>query len=177
MPLTKEQKAAAVQDISGKLDAVPALYLTDYKGLTVDQVNDLRRRFRDSGVEYKVVKNTLLRLAMEELGGYEGLFDHLHGPTAVALSAEPAAPARVIKDFTKDTKLELPELKAAFVDGAIFSADQIDALAALKSKDELIGDIIGLLLSPMTNVVGALQAPGSTLAAILQVLQEEQEEA
>ena len=93
MPLTKEQKAAAVEDITGKLDAAPALYLTDYKGLNVEQVNDLRNRFRDSGVEYKVVKNTLLRLAMENLGGYEELFDHLHGPThAVAPEPEHGRP-------------------------------------------------------------------------------------
>lgn len=176
MPLTKEQKAAAVEVITGKLEAAPALYLTDYKGLNVEQVNDLRRRFRDSGVEYKVVKNTLLRLAMENLGGYEELFDHLHGPTAMALSEEPAAPARVIKDYTQDTKLDLPALKAAYVDGAVYSGDQIDALAALKSKAELISDIIGLLLSPMTNVVGALQAPGSNLAAILEAIQSAEED-
>lgn len=172
MPLTKEQKAAAVDVITDKLDGTPALYLTDYKGLTVEQVNDLRRRFRDSGVEYKVVKNTLLRLAMERLGGYDDLYDHLNGPTAVALSEEPAAPARVIKKFTGDTKLEIPELKVAFIDGAVYDGDQIDVLASLKSKDELIGDILGLLTAPLTNVLGALQAPGTNLAAILKAIEE-----
>lgn len=172
MPLTREQKAAAVEGITGQVDAIPALYLTDYKGLTVDQINDLRRRFRASGVEYKVVKNTLLRRALEGLGGYEDLFDHLHGPTAMALSEEPAAPARVIKKFTRDTKLALPELKVAFIDGAVYGGDQIDALAALKSKNELLADIIGLLMAPMTNIIGALQAPGANLAAILETLQE-----
>jgi large subunit ribosomal protein L10 len=91
----------------------------------------------------------------------------------VALSDEPAAPARVIKQFTGDTRLELPGLKAAFVDGAVYSGDQIDALAALKSKDELLADIIGLLMAPITNVVGALQAPGANLIAILQTIQDE----
>ena len=175
MPLTKEQKAATVDDITGKLETANTLYLTDYKGLTVEQVNDLRRRFRASGVDYKVIKNTLLRLAMERLGGYDDLYDHLHDPTAVALSEEPAAPARVIKDFFKDANIELPALKVAYIDGALYGSDQLDTLASLKSKDELLGDILGLLLSPMTNVVSALQAQGSNLAAILQTIAEKEE--
>ena len=175
MPLTREQKATQVDEITGKLESATTLYLTDYKGLTVDQVNDLRRRFRASGVEYKVIKNTLLRLAMERLGGFDDLYDHLNGPTAVAMSEEPAAPARVIKEFTKARETELPALKVAYVDGALYAGDQLDMLASLKSKDELLGDILGLLLSPMTNVVSALQAQGTNLAAILQSIAEKDE--
>ena len=175
MPLTKEQKTAAVEAITGQLKVTPMVYLTDYKGLTVEQANDLRRRFRASGVEYKVVKNTLLRRAMEGLGGYDDLYDHLHGPTAVAFSEEPAAPARVIKKFTKDTRQDLPELKIAYIDGAIYEAGQLDALAALKSKNELVGDVIGLLMAPISNVVGALEAQGTNLAALLNTLLEEGE--
>ncbi len=170
MPLTREQKAAAVEQISGKLEQTPTLYLTDYKGLTVAQANELRRRFRDSGVEFKVIKNTLLRLAMERLGGYDALYEHLSGPTAVAFSEEPAAPARVIKGFLRDADTERPALKVAYVDGSVYLKDQLDVLAALKSKDELLADILGLLRSPMANVVGALQAPGTRLAAILETL-------
>ena len=175
MPLTKEQKTAAVEAITDQLEAAPMLYLTDYKGLTVEQANDLRRRFRDSGVEYKVVKNTLLRRAMEGLGGYDDLFDHLHGPTAVAFSEEPAAPARVIKSFTKDTRQDLPGLKVAYIDGAVYQAGQLDVLATLKSKNELIGDIVGLLMSPMSNVIGALEAQGTNLNALLQAISERAE--
>ncbi len=174
MPLTKEQKATAVEAITGQLEAAPMLYLTDYKGLNVEQANDLRRRFREAGVGYKVVKNTLLRLAMEGIGGYDELYDHLNGPTAVAFSEEPAAPARVIKTFTRDTKQELPELKVAYIDGDIYQADQLDVLASLKSKNELIGDIVGLLMAPITNVVGALQAQGTNLLAILQTISEKE---
>ncbi len=175
MPLTKEQKATAVEAITGQLEAAPMLYLTDYKGLNVEQANDLRRRFREAGVGYKVVKNTLLRLAMEGIGGYDELYDHLSGPTAIALSEEPAAPARVIKTFTQDTRQTLPELKVAYIDGDIYQADQLDVLASLKSKNELIGDIVGLLMAPITNVVGALQAPGSNLLAILQTISEKED--
>lgn len=170
MPLTKEQKTAVVEAITDQLEGALSLYLTDYKGLSVEQANDLRRRFRDSDVEYKVVKNTLLRLAMERLGGYDDLYDHLRGPTAVAFSEEPAAPARVIQSFTKDTRGELPALKVAYIDGAIYGADQLDVLAGLKSKNELIGDIVGLLMAPITNVIGALEAQGTTLVAILQTI-------
>ena len=109
MPLTKEQKATAVDAITGQLEAAPMLYLTDFKGLTVEQANDVRRRFRESGVAYKVVKNTLLRRAMEGLGGYDDLYDYLKGPTAVAFSEEPAAPARVISRIVREIMSALPQ--------------------------------------------------------------------
>lgn len=174
MPLTKTQKSTQVEQITGQLEGAATLYLTDYQGLSVDQVNELRDRFRKSGVDYKVIKNTLLRLAMERIGGYDELYDHLHGPTAVAFSEEPAAPARVIQDFIKDLKVERPELKAAFVDGAVYGSDQLDVLALLKSKEELVADIIGLLLSPMTNVVGALQAQGSNLVGAIKTIADKE---
>ncbi|GIV60464.1 50S ribosomal protein L10 [Rhodocaloribacter litoris] len=172
MALTREQKAVAVEALQEKLRATPTIYLTDYAGLTVEQANTLRNRFREAGVEFRVIKNTLLRLAMEKVGGYEELFDHLHGPTAVAFSEEPAAPARVIKRYLEETSLERPALKGAFVDGAVFHEDALEALAALKSKDELIGDILGLLLAPITNVVGGLQAQGGNLVGALKTIAE-----
>lgn len=175
MPLTREQKTEEVTVVTGRLQDNTAVYITDYKGLKVEEVNDLRQRFRESGVEYRVVKNTLLRRAMEDVGGYDDLFTHLHGPTAVAFSTEPAAAARVIKNFTEDTQLELPTLKVAYVDGAVFAGDQLDSLASLKSRDEIVGDIVGLLLSPISNIIGAVQAPGGTLVAILEAMQDKGE--
>ena len=175
MPLTRDQKSTAVEEISGKLEEATTVYLTDYMGLSVEQANDLRARFRKAGVEFKVVKNTLLRLAMERKGGYDELYEHLNGPTAVALSEEPAAPARVIRDFLKEAGTERPALKIAYIDGAVYGADQLETLASLKSKDELIGDVIGLLLSPMTNVVGALQAQGSNLVGAIKTIAEKEE--
>jgi large subunit ribosomal protein L10 len=175
MPLTKAQKAVALDEITAKIDETPALYFTNYSGLTVEQVSELRRRFREANVEFKVLKNTLVRLSMERLGGYEDMFEHLHGPTAIAFSEEPAAPARVLKDFLKDQNLEIPEFKGAYVDGAVFGAGSLEALSSLKSKDELIGDVIGLLLSPMTNVVGALQAQGSNLVGAIKTIAEREE--
>ena len=176
MPMTKDQKTAAVEAITGRIEGTPAVYLTNYSGLTVAQANELRGRFREAGVEFKVLKNTLVRLAMERLGGYDDLFEHLNGPTAVAFSDEPAAPARVIKKFLDDNKdVERPELKAAYIDGAFYGAGTLDVLAALKSKDELVGDIIGLLLSPATNIVGALQAQGQNLVGAIKTISEREE--
>lgn len=175
MPLTKEQKAVVVDEIAGRLEGNSSVYVTDYKGLTVEQANELRTRFREAGVEFAVVKNTLLKLAMDRLGGYDALFEHLSGPTAVALSADPSAPARVIKKFVQDLSTERPELKAAFIEGALYGSDQLDVLASLKSKDELIADIIGLLLSPIANVLGAVQAPGQTLVGALKTIAEKGE--
>jgi large subunit ribosomal protein L10 len=172
MPMTKDQKTVAVEEISEKLNGVSTLYLTNHSGLTVAQVNDLRNRFRTAGIEYRVLKNTLVRLAMERKGGYDELFEHLNGPTAVAFSHEPAAPARVMKKFLQEKNLQKPEFKAAYVDGAVFAGESLDALAALRSKDELVGDIIGLLLSPIQNVVGALQAQGQNIVGILKTLSE-----
>jgi large subunit ribosomal protein L10 len=172
MSVTRQQKELSLAEIAQKLETSNTVYLTDYKGLTVAQVNELRGRFRAAGVDYKVLKNTLIRLAMERKGGYDAIYEYLNGPTAVAFAEEPSAPARVIKKFLSDTNIDRPQLKAAYVDGAVYSSDALDVLATLKSKNELIGDIIGLLLSPMANVIGALQAPGATIVGALQTLAE-----
>ena len=171
--MTKEQKTEAVEQITAWLEEFPAIYLTDYSGLTVEKTNELRGKFREAEVDYRVLKNTLIRLAMERVGGYDDVIPFLKGPTAVAFTNEPAAPARVIRDFLKDNEdLEKPAFRAALVDGAMFTSEQFEVLAALKSKDELIADIIGLLLSPMTNVVGALQAQGGNLVGAIKTIAE-----
>lgn len=172
MPLTKAEKALQIAEVVDQLDQAEAVYLTDYKGLKVGQVEDLRDRFRASGVRYRVVKNTLLKRALEQAGGYDGLLEYLHGPTAAAFSGEPASAARVIKEFVKANSSASLALKAAFVDGAVYSGEEIDTLASLKSRDEMLGDIAGQLLSPISNVVGAVQNPGATLASILVAMQD-----
>ena len=172
MAMTKEQKTAAVQELVGKLEEAPNVYLTNYSGLTVAQANNLRGQFRAAGVEFKVVKNTLLKLAMDKVGGYDELLDYLNGPTAIAFTQDPAAPARVIKKFVKDSKTENPSLKGANIEGAIFHQDALNILADLKSTVELLGDIVDLLMRPMSNIVSAIQAPGSKLAGAVKVLAE-----
>jgi large subunit ribosomal protein L10 len=172
MALTKQQKEAIVKEVAGRLEGATTIYLTNASGMSVSQVNDLRGRFRASGVGFQVVKNTLLRRAMDGVGGFEGLYGHLEGPTAVAYSEEPAAPARVIKKFVEQTNATLPTLKVAYVDGALYDGATIDMLAALKSKDELIGDILGLLMAPIANVIGGLQAQGGNIVGALKTIAE-----
>lgn len=174
MPLTPEQKREALGAITEQLDAANTVYLTDYKGLTVEQANGLRRAFRAADIEFKVLKNTLLRRAMQDKGGFDDLFEHLNGPTAVALSNDPAGPAKVLKAFLAANNLEVPRFKGAYIDGAIYGEGNLDVLAKLKSKDELVADILGLLLAPITNIASALGAQGAGLASIVQQISEKE---
>ena len=172
MPLTQLQKREALGAITEQLDAANTVYLTDYQGLTVAQANGLRRAFRAADIEFKVLKNTLLKRAMEEKGGFDELFDQLNGPTAIALSNDPAAPAKVLKKFLADNALEIPRFKGAYIDGAVYGEGNLDVLANLKSKDELVADILALLLAPITNVASALGSQGAGLASIIKQISE-----
>lgn len=177
MSLSRTQKAAIVDEISEQLEDSSIIYLTNFAGLTVAQSNELRGRLRDAEVEYKVCKNTLMQLALDRVGGLEDLEAFLHGPTAVAFSDDPATPARVIKDFLEDEDVDRPELKVAYIEGELYEGPEaLDALAKLKSRDELIGDIVGLLLAPAQNIVGSLTGPGSRLAGAIQSIAEKEEE-
>jgi large subunit ribosomal protein L10 len=173
--MNRAEKAAAVDALEKSLEAVSAVYLTDYSGLTVEESNELRRKFKKAGVSFTVAKNTFIRLAMERLGGYDGVLEDLNGPTAIALTDDPAAPAKIIKEFASSVEIQKPQLKSAVVEGSVFGADQLDVLAALKSKDELISDIIGLLLAPASNVVGGLQSPGSNLVGAIKAIADRAE--
>ena len=175
MPLTKEQKQEALGAIAEQLSDVNTVYLTDYQGLSVEQATGLRRAFREADVKFKVLKNTLLRRAMEDKGGFDDLLDQLNGPTAVAFTNDPAGPAKVLKKFLEDNDLEIPRFKGAYIDGAIYGDDQLDALAKLKSRDELLADILGLLTAPITNVASALGAQGAGLASVIQQIAEKDE--
>lgn len=175
MAMTKEQKAAEVEVLVDRLQNTSTIYLTNYSGLSVDQVTKLRGRFREAGVEYSVVKNTLLKRAMDEVGGYEELYDSLSGPTAVAFTEDPSGPARVIKKFLSEMKLEIPSLKGAHVEGAVYDETALEALAKLKSKTEILGEIISLLQSPINNIVGGLQAQGSNLVGAIKTIAEREE--
>ncbi len=175
MALTKQQKVTILDEVTSQLEGASTIYLTNASGLSVDKANTLREKFRDSDVQFRVVKNTLLKLAMDKVGGYEELYEHLAGPTAVAFSNEPAVPARIMKDFSKSDGGGLPSLKGAFVDGAVYGSDALDILASLKSKEELVADIIGLLMSPMTTVIGAVQAQGSNLVGAVKTIAEREE--
>lgn len=177
MSKNRAEKAELIDEIGEKLDEYPILYLTNFSGLTVAQSNELRGRFREAGVDYQVTKNTLAKIALDRLEGMDALEEFFAGPTAVAFSEDPAKPARVIQDFVEEKDVERPELKVAWVEGELYEGPEaLDTLADLKSREELVGEIVGLLLSPVQNVVGGLQGAGQNVAGILNSLAEDDDE-
>lgn len=170
--MTREEKSQVIKDISAQLADNSVLYLADISGLDAGATSNLRRACFKAGVKLAVVKNTLLEKAMESSDKDFGeLKDVLKGNTSLMLSETGNAPAKVIKEFRK--KSERPILKGAFIEEAIYIGDdQLDALVEIKSKEELIGEIIGLLQSPAKNVISALKSGGSTLSGIVKTLSE-----
>jgi len=171
--MNKDQKSQYIDDLAQDLSQANVFYLADTADLSVDVINQLRRRCFQQGIKLRVVKNTLLKKAMERVEGkdYGNLPDVLGGPTSILFAEVGNAPAKLIKDFRK--KSEKPLLKGAYIEEAIFIGDnQLDTLEAIKSREELIGDIIGLLQSPAKNVVSGLTGAGSTIAGLLKTLEE-----
>ena len=172
--MTREEKTAAIDEIKEDLLGILFFYLADSSTLSVAKINKLRRLCYEKGITMKVVKNTLVRKALEnepESKGYHGLFDALHGPTTLMISTNPKAPALLIDEFRKTE--ERPLLKAAYIDSSVFLGDeQLKALTQLKSKEEMIGEIIGLLQSPMKRVASQITAAGTKIAGIVKTLEE-----
>jgi len=172
--MTREQKAQAIENLTAQLGDSTNIYLTDVSGLDSAKTSNLRRACYKAVIELTVVKNTLLAKAMEasdkDFGDLTGV---LKGNTAMMFSEVGNAPAKVIKDFRK--KSNRPILKGAYIEEAIYLGDdQVEALVNIKSKEELIGEIITLLQSPAKNVVSALQSGGGTLAGIIKTLSEKE---
>ena len=170
--MTREEKAKAIDVLTTQLAENTNIYLTDISGLDALTTSNLRRACFKAGIKLTVVKNTLLAKAMEtSVKEFGELKDILKGNTSLMFSETGNAPAKVIKEFRK--KSEKPLLKGAFIEEAIYVGDnQLDALVDIKSREELIGDIIGLLQSPAKNVVSALKSGGGKLAGILKTLSE-----
>jgi large subunit ribosomal protein L10 len=171
--MTREEKAKYIDDFAAELKEANVFYLADTAELTVDVINNLRRRCFQSNIRMRVVKNTLLEKAMDRVEGkdFGGLRGTLAGATSIMFSEVGNAPAKLIEDFRK--KNAKPILKGAYIDEAVFVGDnQLSTLVSLKSREELIGDIIGLLQSPAKNVVSGLTGAGSKIAGILKKLEE-----
>lgn len=171
--MTRAEKVAVVEELKAKFEQSSFFYITDSSALTVEQVNRLRSMLYEQGIEMRVVKNTLARKALEQLAedkGYSELFDALKGPTALMFTEVANAPARVIKEFRKEHPK--PVVKAAYIDTAVYKGDDLDTLASIKSKEELIGDLLALLQSPMQTLAGQLQSGGSTIMNLLKALEE-----
>lgn len=173
--MTKEEKGAIIEELAEKFAAIPYFYITDASGLNVAKTNELRRLCFERGIEYRVVKNTLISKALERLDTDYSSFDGtvLKGFSGVMFHDESGkVAAKLIKDFLKANKNSIT-LKGASVDSALFIGhDQLDTLLTLKSKQELIGEVIGLLQSPAKNVISGLQSGGNKLAGIIKTLSE-----
>lgn len=171
--MTKEEKNEVIELLKDKFSQYNNFYITNTESLTVEQVGKLRRICFDKKVEMKVAKNTLIKKALENLDDkrFSGVYQALNGVTALLFSENAKAPALIISTFRKEGNLEKPVLKAAFIDGDVFEGEkELKGLTTLKSKQDLIGEIIGLLQSPAKNVISGLNA-GSKIAGLVKALE------
>ena len=173
--MRKEDKKIIIDSILAELQACPNFYLTDISDLNAEKTSQLRRQCFNSGIKMLVVKNTLLHKAMQQMDKeYNDLFDVLKGQTAVLLCETGNAPAKLIKNFRQ--KNDRPILKGAYIEECCYVGDNmIDTLCNIKSKNDLIADIIALLQSPMKNIISGLQSGGHKLSGILETLSEKAE--
>lgn len=171
--MKKEEKSQVVSEMAQKLASCQAAFLADYRGLTVEQVNHLRGELKKVGVEYRVIKNTLLRLASKGTD-VECLSEYLQGPNAIALAeTDPVGPAKVLTEFAKDNKAF--EVRAAELNGKLLSFEDIKALAELPGREELLGKMLGSINAPVSNFVGVLAAVPRNFVQVLAAIQQQKE--
>ena len=171
--MKKEVKDTIIAELGQKLKEYPHFYLVDLSGLNAEATSNLRRKCFKSEIKMIVVKNTLLREAFQASDvDFEPMYGALKGTTAVMFSNVANVPAKLLKEYTKEG---VPALKAAYAEETIFQANQLEELASLKSKNEVIADIVALLQSPAKNVVSALQSGANTIHGVLKTLGERPE--
>lgn len=175
--MRKEEKNIIIGNIAEQLKSHPHFYITDISGLNAVKTYELRKICNEREIKLMVVKNTLLQKALERIEFNEtDLFPTLKGSTAVMFTHTANSPAKLIKEFRKSSKSDKPLLKSAYAQECLFVGEQtLDELVSIKSREELIGDIVGLLQSPARNVISALQSSGQKLSGILQTLSERPE--
>ena len=166
--MLKPQKAEVVDKIKEKLKQSKSLYITDFTGLNVDQINQLRRDLKKQGAEFVVTKNTLWRLAVKD-SGFDSLLNYLDGPTGVAFGYEdPLVPAKILYDFNKKT--EKPKTKALWIEKSLLDGERLEELAKLPSREGLLTQIVGSINSPLTNLVGTLEGILRNLVGTLEAI-------
>ena len=154
MSITRNQKETVVSHLNQGIEEAGAVVLADFTGLNVEQMTELRRQMREAGVTFTVVKNTLLKRALEDIGvdTEEGIFSLLNGPTAIAYAGDEVSPAKILRDFSKENK-GIPVLKGGFVSGRTFSVDEVMSLADMPSREELLSKILGSANAPIQGFV------------------------
>ncbi|NCX95635.1 MAG: 50S ribosomal protein L10 [Chitinophagia bacterium] len=172
--MTPQEKQVVVADLKEKFSKYDSFYITDTDALTVAQVSKLRRICFEKQVELKVAKNTLIKKALDQIDAerYKDTYPALHGVTALMFSESAKDPAFIISSFREDAKAERPKLKLAYVDGAVFVGNEsLETLKSLKSKQQLLGEVIGLLQSPAQRVISALNG-GAKLAGLVKAIED-----
>lgn len=170
--MNKNQKIEFVEQIKEQISNSTAIYMVNYHGVSVEDINKLRGDFRKDGVTYKVFKNTLMKRAFDEIGGFEKFNDLLVGMTGVAFASENfVAPAKLIKKFS-ETKNTF-QFKGAYFDGQFFTSDQLDVLATMPTKEEVMASIIGSIANPAQGIVGAINAVARDLVNVIDQIAKE----
>lgn len=173
MSITRDEKQVAVQELVEKLGQAKGVVLTDYKGIGVNKMSDLRRQLRKSGVELKVVKNTLAKRAAKEIEA-QGLDQFLEGPTAIAYSlTDPVAPAKTVSEFIKASKIL--SIKAGMVEGKVISASGVQALADLPPREVLVAQVVSGMAAPLSGFLNVLQGPVRKLGYALEAVRKQKE--
>jgi len=171
--MTREDKLAQIENLTAVLNNTATIYLADIAALDAETTSNLRRASFGKGIKLNVVKNTLLKQAMDASSekNFDGLYDVLKGNTSIMLAEAGNAPAKLIKEFRK--KNDKPVLKGAWIEESVYVGDEnLEMLVAIKSKEELIGEVLTLLQSPAKNVVSALQSAGGNIAGLLKTLED-----
>lgn len=176
MPMTLEKKKEVTEDLSRLLEEAGAVYLTDFTGLAVEDMTELRARLREEGVGYRVAKNTLMRRALEGLDYPEDLEDHLRGPTGLVLGGEdPVVPAKIVKEFAEDHD-DRPSVKVGVVDRRTISAEEVERLAELPTREELLASMLGSLTAPVSGIVAILDGLVRDIAHMAHAAAEKREQ-
>jgi large subunit ribosomal protein L10 len=174
--MTNEQKTQVIEETTARLEKAVGLYLVSFSGLTVEKANQLRSEFFKIGVEYKVVKNTLLKRSMQNVGGYDGTFTHLANQTGVVFAYDdPIEPARVLKKFVKDNEGKI-SVKACVIDKDVFDGERLNDLASLPTREDLIAGIIGTIAAPASGIVGAINAVITGIVNVVDAIEKQKQE-
>lgn len=169
--MNRNEKSEIISEIKGLLESSSAVYLTDYHGINVEDISSLRNQFRNEGVRYKVYKNTLVKRALDEIGKYDKIADHLTGMVGFAFTTtNPLAPAKIINKYFGDK--DKLSLKACYVEGEYFDGSQLKTLATLPTKKELIASIMGSLNSPVSGIVGTINAVMRDLVSVVEQISQ-----
>ena len=171
--MARPEKEAAVEELKSNIEGSTIAIVTQYKGITVEEVTILRAQLRENNVVYKVYKNTLAKRALDDLGFSEAV-EFMEGPIAWAFCSDPVTPAKLLKEFSKNVKAIV--MRGGILDGKPVGADQLNALAVLPSKDQLLAQVVGTIAMPMRNLVGALSAVPRNMVNVLDQIRKQKEE-